>query len=174
MLSGDRLAVVSRTAKNLGIQDFKAQMLPEQKLEYLSELIKKTPGKVAFVGDGINDLPAIARADVGIAMGKGSQSALEVADAVLLGENPYSLYESQKLAQKTQVIVWENIIFSIGIKLVFIGLGALGLANIWEAIFADTGASILAVCNALRLFGFGKALPKHAHDHSLCHAHEHT
>ena len=160
MLSGDRLAVVSRTAKNLGIQDFKAQMLPEQKLEYLSGLIKQNPGKVAFVGDGINDLPAIARADVGIAMGKGSQSALEVADAVLLGESPYSLYESQKLAQKTQVIVWENIIFSIGIKLVFIALGALGLANIWEAIFADTGASILAVCNALRLFAFSKPAAK--------------
>lgn len=160
MLSGDRLSVVSRTAKNLGIQDFKAQMLPEQKLEYLSKLIKQNPGKVAFVGDGINDLPAIARADVGIAMGKGSQSALEIADAVLLGESPYSLYESQKLAQKTQVIVWENIIFSIGIKLIFIALGALGLANIWEAIFADTGASILAVCNALRLFAFSKPAAK--------------
>lgn len=158
MLSGDRSAVVARIAKDLGIRDFKSQLLPEQKLEYLTDLINQNPGRVAFVGDGINDLPAMARADVGIAMGKGSESALEIADAVLLGENPYTLYETQKLCQKTQVIVWENLIFAIAIKIVFISLGMVGLANIWWAIFADTGASIIAVCNALRLFAFKKPI----------------
>lgn len=160
MLSGDRAAVVNRIAKDLGITDYKSQLLPEQKSIYLSELIKEKPGTVAFVGDGINDLPAIGRADVGVAMGKGSESALEIADAVLLGENPYSLYESQKLCQKTQIIVLENIIFSIGVKFVFLVLGTLGLSNIWEAIFADTGASIVAVFNALRLFAFKRPVPK--------------
>ncbi|MGL4524786.1 MAG: heavy metal translocating P-type ATPase [Spirochaetia bacterium] len=158
MLSGDRNAVVKRIATALHIDDFKGELLPEEKLEYLGRLLENNTGKVAFVGDGINDLPSIVRADIGIAMGKGSESALEVADAVLLGNNPYTLYQARNLSQKTQRIVWQNIIFSIGIKFVVLGLAVLGLSEIWQAIFADTGATILAVLNAFRIFQFEKPI----------------
>ena len=154
MLTGDSQAVAQRMAKTLGVDTFAAELLPEDKVaaieKLLGEFAKK--GKVAFVGDGINDAPVIARADVGIAMGGlGSDAAIETADIVLMTDAPSKVAEAIQVGKKTHAIVMQNIIFALTIKIIFIGLGLMGLATMWEAVFADVGVALVAIFNATRV-----------------------
>ena len=152
MLTGDSEDVAESVAKKIGIDEFYAELLPEQKVEILETLMAKREGAFAFVGDGINDAPVIARADVGIAMGGlGSDAAIEIADVVIMTDAPSKVSDAIKVGKKVKKIIWENIIFALAVKLVFISLGAGGLATIWEAVFADVGVTILAVFNSLRI-----------------------
>lgn len=157
MLTGDSQSVAAKIASQLGIDQYRAELLPEQKVEALEEFLQlahQTQQKVAFVGDGINDAPAIARADVGIAMGGlGSDAAIETADVVIMNDSPAKVGEAIAIAQKTLRIVWQNIIFAMTIKALFIALGTVGVANLWEAVFADVGVALLAILNAGRILG---------------------
>lgn len=156
MLTGDAEKVAAEVAGKLGIDKVYSELLPADKVTKVEELLaaKQTAGsqgKLAFVGDGINDAPVISRADVGIAMGAmGSDAAIEAADVVLMDDNPLQLAKAQRLARKTMRIVRQNIWGSIGIKVIVLVLGAVGLANMWAAIFADVGVMVLAVLNAMR------------------------
>jgi Zn2+/Cd2+-exporting ATPase len=154
MLTGDSPAVAQRIAKTLGVDDFAAELLPEDKVVAIEKLLGEFAGKgkVAFVGDGINDAPVIARADVGIAMGGlGSDAAIETADVVLMTDHPSKVAEAIQMGKKTHAIVMQNIIFALTIKAIFIGLGLLGLATMWEAVFADVGVALAAIFNATRI-----------------------
>lgn len=154
MLTGDNRAVGERIGKNLGLDEVYAELLPDQKVEKLEILDKqKSPkGKLIFVGDGINDAPVLARADVGVAMGGvGSDAAIEAADVVLMTDEPTKLVTAIKIAKRTRLIVWQNIIFAMAIKAIVLVLGAGGIATIWEAVFADVGVTVLAVLNAMRV-----------------------
>jgi Zn2+/Cd2+-exporting ATPase len=151
MLTGDRSSVAAQVAQQLGIDDYQAELLPEGKVNAIESLLSKT-AKVAFVGDGINDAPVLARADVGIAMGAfGSDAAIETADIVLMTDAPTKIIEAIQIARRTQAIVWQNIIIAIAVKMLFIGLGLLGFATMWEAVFADVGVALLAILNATRV-----------------------
>lgn len=153
MLTGDNQAIASRIAQQLGIDTYEAELLPEEKVNAIEKLLSTVSkhGKVAFVGDGINDAPVIARADVGIAMGGlGSDAAIETADIVIMTDAPSKVAEAIQIARKTRTIVWQNIGFALAIKAVFIGLGILGIATMWEAVFADVGVAMLAILNATR------------------------
>jgi len=154
MLTGDSQGVADRVAKALGIDEYQAQLLPEDKASALEKVLKQVgnKGKVAFVGDGINDAPVIARADVGIAMGGlGSDAAIETADVVIMTDSPAKVAEAIQVGRKTHQIVWQNIIFAMVIKAVFIVLGIFGVATMWEAVFADVGVALLAIVNATRV-----------------------
>ncbi len=154
MLTGDSQAVAKRIAKTLGVDTFAAELLPEDKVTAIEKLLGEfsNKGKVAFVGDGINDAPVIARADVGIAMGGlGSDAAIETADVVLMTDHPSKVAEAIQVGKKTHAIVMQNIIFALTIKIIFIGLGLLGLATMWEAVFADVGVALVAIFNATRV-----------------------
>ncbi len=154
MLTGDSQAVAQRIAKTLGVDTFAAELLPEDKVTAIEKLLGefKNRGKVAFVGDGINDAPVIARADVGIAMGGlGSDAAIETADVVLMTDAPSKVAEAIQVGKKTHAIVMQNIIFALTIKVIFIGLGLMGLASMWEAVFADVGVALAAIFNATRV-----------------------
>ncbi len=151
MLTGDSEIAASLVAKELGVERYFAELLPEEKLDILEKL-KEKAGKVAFVGDGINDAPVIARADVGIAMGGlGSEAAIETADVVIMTDAPSRVPEAIRTGQRTRHIVWENIGFAMGVKGIFIALGIVGMATMWEAVFADVGVALIAVFNALRI-----------------------
>lgn len=153
MLTGDSRKVAERVAADLEIDEVYAELLPGDKVEKVEELLKaKTgKGKLAFVGDGINDAPVLSRADIGIAMGAmGSDAAIEAADIVLMDDDPLKIAKAIKISRKCLRIVYENIWFAIGIKLICLVLGALGIANMWLAIFADVGVMIIAVLNAIR------------------------
>ncbi|QHG19500.1 heavy metal translocating P-type ATPase [Nostoc sp. ATCC 53789] len=153
MLTGDNQAIASRIAEQLGIDTYEADLLPEEKVNAIEKLLSTAGkhGKVAFVGDGINDAPVIARADVGMAMGGlGSDAAIETADIVIMTDAPSKVAEAIQIARKTRQIVWQNIGFALAIKAVFIGLGILGIATMWEAVFADVGVALLAILNATR------------------------
>lgn len=153
MLTGDNKKVADNVAGELNITKVYSELLPQDKVAKVEELLADTArkGKLAFVGDGINDAPVLSRADVGIAMGAmGSDAAIEAADIVLMDDNPQKIAVAQRIARKTLRIVHENIVFSIGIKVLVMILGAIGLANMWAAIFADVGVMILAVLNAVR------------------------
>ncbi len=154
MLTGDKKVVAESVAKELGIKTVYSELLPQDKVAKVEELLeaeKSSNGKLAFVGDGINDAPVLSRADVGIAMGAmGSDAAIEAADIVLMDDDPLKISLAQRIARKTLGIVRQNIVFSIGIKVMVLVLGALGYANMWGAIFADVGVLILAVLNAGR------------------------
>ena len=153
MLTGDSEAVASFTAKELGIDEYHSELLPGDKVELVERLIAEKPAraKLAFVGDGINDAPVLSRADVGIAMGAmGSDAAIEAADIVLMDDDPMQIVKAIRIAKKCLAIVRENIVFAIGIKLICLLLGALGIANMWLAIFADVGVMVIAVLNAVR------------------------
>ena len=153
MLTGDAEAAAARVAGELGLDGYHAGLLPDGKVEKIEELLKqKSPrGTLAFVGDGINDAPVLSRADVGIAMGGlGSDAAIEAADIVLMDDKPSKIATAIRLSRKTLRIVMQNIVFALGIKLLFLALGAFGLANMWEAVFADVGVSVLAILNASR------------------------
>ena len=154
MLTGDDEKIGKAVAEQLGLDEYYAQLLPDQKVEKLEYLDQhKTKGsKLAFVGDGINDAPVLARADVGIAMGGlGSDAAIEAADVVLMTDEPSKLVDAIDVAKATKRIVMQNIIIALGIKSVFLVLGALGIAGMWEAVFGDVGVTIIAVLNAMRI-----------------------
>lgn len=153
MLTGDAAAVAEHVAKKLGIDQVYSQLLPADKVERVEQLLaeRKGRGNLAFVGDGVNDAPVLSRADIGIAMGAlGSDAAIEAADIVLMDDDPLKIAKAIKISRKCLGIVYENIVFAIGIKLICLALGALGLANMWLAIFADVGVMVLAVLNAIR------------------------
>ena len=153
MLTGDSKRVADQIAEELGIQEVYSELLPADKVSRVEELLnqKSEKAKLAFVGDGINDAPVLSRADIGIAMGAlGSDAAIEAADIVLMDDDPLKISKAIKIARKCIRIVYENIYFAIGIKVLCLILGALGIANMWMAIFADVGVMILAVLNAIR------------------------
>ncbi len=151
MLTGDKKSVAENVAGKLGLTGFFAELLPADKVSKVEELLKNGKGKLAFVGDGINDAPVLMRADCGIAMGAmGSDAAIESADVVLMDDKPSKIADSIKIARKTMRIVWENIIFALGVKAVILVLGALGIANMWLAVFGDVGVLIIAILNAMR------------------------
>lgn len=153
MLTGDSKRVADQVAEELGIQEVYSELLPADKVSRVEELLnqKSEKDKLAFVGDGINDAPVLSRADIGIAMGAlGSDAAIEAADIVLMDDDPLKISKAIKIARKCIRIVYENIYFAIGIKILCLILGALGIANMWAAIFADVGVMIIAVLNAIR------------------------
>ena len=157
MLTGDMQPVAKQVALDLGIDEVQGELLPSDKVKAVENLLQKHDGKkavseaVAFVGDGINDAPVLARADVGIAMGAlGSDAAIEAADVVLMDDDPRKIAKAIRISRKCLGIVWQNIIFAIGVKIICLLLGAVGIANMWLAIFADVGVMILAVLNAIR------------------------
>lgn len=153
MLTGDARAVAEQVAAELGIDEVYSELLPAGKVEKVEEVMQHKPekAKLAFVGDGINDAPVLSRADIGIAMGAmGSDAAIEAADVVLMDDEPMKISKAIRISRKCLRIVYENIIFAIGIKFICLILGALGIANMWLAIFADVGVMIIAVLNAVR------------------------
>lgn len=153
MLTGDRKEVAENVAKMLRIDEFHAQLLPQDKVEAVEKLLDSTSekGKLVFVGDGINDAPVLMRADIGVAMGAmGSDAAIEAADVVLMDDKPSNIAVAIKIARHTMRIVWENIIFALAVKFGVLILAALGIANMWLAVFADVGIAIIAILNAMR------------------------
>jgi Cd2+/Zn2+-exporting ATPase len=154
MLTGDDPNIAGAVASELGLDEVYGGLLPHEKVEKLEALNreKTAGGKLAFVGDGINDAPVLAMADIGVAMGGlGSDAAIEAADIVLMTDEPTKLPLLVDIARFTKRIVWQNIIFALGIKTGFLALGAFGLASMWEAVFADVGVCLLAVLNAVRI-----------------------
>ena len=151
MLTGDKKSVAENVAEKLGLTGFFAELLPADKVSKVEELLATENGRLAFVGDGINDAPVLMRADCGIAMGAmGSDAAIESADVVLMDDKPSKIADAMKIARKTMRIVWENIIFALGVKAVILILGAFGIANMWIAVFGDVGVLIIAILNAMR------------------------
>ncbi len=153
MLTGDRTEVAAAVAEQLGIDEFHAQLLPADKVARVEQLISAEGKrqKLAFVGDGINDAPVLTRADVGIAMGAmGSDAAIEAADVVLMDDKPSNIARAIRVARKTMRIVWQNIVFALAVKLIILVLAALGIANMWLAVFGDVGVAIIAILNAMR------------------------
>ncbi|MGL4369956.1 MAG: heavy metal translocating P-type ATPase, partial [Spirochaetota bacterium] len=151
MLTGDNEDAASSAAEALGIDEYHAELLPQDKVSMLEEIMSRRPGKTAFVGDGINDAPVIARADAGIAMGAlGSDAAVETADVVLMDDSPSKIWTALRSGKRTRKIVTENIVFALGVKLIFASLGAAGVATMWEAVFADMGVAIIAIFNSMR------------------------
>ena len=153
MLTGDRDEVAAAVADKLGIDEYRAQLLPQDKVTEVEKLLdaETGKGKLAFVGDGINDAPVLTRADVGIAMGAmGSDAAIEAADVVLMDDKPSNIAKAIHIARKTMAIVWQNIVFALAVKLLVLVLAAMGVANMWLAVFADVGVAVIAILNAMR------------------------
>lgn len=154
MLTGDRKAVAEKIGSDLGLDSVYSELLPDEKVAILERLEKEkaSKNKLIFVGDGINDAPVLARSDIGVAMGGlGSDAAIEAADIVLMTDEPLKLVHVIEIAKRTRKIVWENIIFALGIKGIVLLLGAVGIATMWEAVFADVGVAIIAILNAMRV-----------------------
>ena len=154
MLTGDNKAAAEKVAKELGITQVEAELLPHQKVEKLEAIMarKSGKGKTVFVGDGINDAPVLARADIGIAMGGvGSDAAIEAADVVIMTDEISKVATALKIARKTHAIVWQNIVFALGVKGIILIMGAMGIATMWEAVFGDVGVALIAVLNATRV-----------------------
>ncbi len=168
MLTGDVSRVAEQVATEVGIHEYLADLLPEQKVEVLEAIMaeqvgqvsgRRRAGAVAFVGDGINDAPALTRADVGIAMGGlGSDAAVEAADVVIMDDNPARIADAIEIARRTHMVVVENIVFSLAVKAGVMVLGAMGIASMWSAVFADVGVALIAVLNAARAYGGRRAL----------------
>ncbi len=151
MLTGDKKEVGESVAKNLKIDKVYTELLPDGKVKKLEELLRNKTGKVAFVGDGINDAPVLALSDIGIAMGGlGSDAAIEASDVVLMTDEPSKIVKAMQISKKTMKIVKQNIIFAISVKIIVLILSAIGISTMWEAVFADVGVSVLAILNALR------------------------
>ncbi|MEB4781572.1 heavy metal translocating P-type ATPase [Paenibacillus polymyxa] len=158
MLTGDNRTVAEAVGRQLGLDEVRAELLPQHKAEAIEQLSasKKPSDKILFVGDGINDTPVLALADVGVAMGGlGSDAAIEAADIVIMNDEPSRLVTAIHIAQRTRRIVWQNIIFALGVKAVFLTLGAFGIATMWEAVFSDVGVTLLAVLNVMRVLKVG-------------------
>jgi len=152
MLSGDKQEVVDRVAKELNIDQAYGNLLPENKVEKVEEIKRGKKEALAFVGDGINDAPVLAISDVGIAMGGlGSDAAIETADVVIQTDQPSKIVTAIKIGNATNAIVWQNIAFAFGVKIIVMALGAWGVASMWEAVFADVGVALLAILNAVRI-----------------------
>ncbi len=152
MLSGDRSSIVQDVAERLKVDKAYGDLLPEDKVKYIEELKKESSNVVAFVGDGINDAPALALSDVGIAMGgMGSDAAIEIADVVIQTDQPSKIATAIQIARSTRAIVIQNIVFALGVKFLIMLLGAFGIASMWEAVFADVGVSLIAILNAVRI-----------------------
>jgi Cd2+/Zn2+-exporting ATPase len=154
MLTGDNRIVAEKVASRLQLDSYYSELLPEGKVEAIEKLLStRDPNrKLVFVGDGINDAAAIARADIGIAMGAlGSDAAIDTADVVMMTDAPSKVPEAMQIGRKTRQIVWQNIAFALAVKAAFIALGAVGLASMWAAVFADVGVALLAILNAMRL-----------------------
>jgi len=153
MLTGDSQTVAKVVSEKLGLDEYFAELLPQQKVEKIEELMKKNvEGLIAFVGDGINDAPVLMRSDIGIAMGAlGSDAAIEAADIVLMTDELLRLPEAVKIAKRTRGIIWQNISLALGIKGIFLTIGAIGMATMWEAVFADVGVALIAILNATRI-----------------------
>ena len=153
MLTGDNAGIARKVAETLGIDEFRSELLPEDKVVQVEKLlqIKDPKHSLVFVGDGVNDAPVLSRADIGIAMGAmGSDAAIEAADVVLMDDNPLKIAQAISLSRKCMGIVYENIVFALGVKGICLILGAVGIANMWLAIFADVGVMVIAVLNAIR------------------------
>lgn len=151
MLTGDRDEVAHAVAKQLGLDEYHAQLLPGDKVEQVERILETARGNLAFVGDGINDAPVLTRADVGIAMGAmGSDAAIEAADIVLMDDKPSNIARAIRVARKTMRIVHQNIVFAIGVKVLILALAAVGIANMWLAVFGDVGVAVIAILNAMR------------------------
>ena len=153
MLTGDAAAVAEHVAEKLGIDQVYSQLLPADKVTKMEQLLSdpRRKGKIAFVGDGVNDAPVLSRSDLGIAMGAlGSDAAIEAADIVLMDDDPLKIAKAIKISRKCMRVVYQNIVFALGVKLLCLVLGAFGLANMWLAIFADVGVMVIAVLNAIR------------------------
>lgn len=153
MLTGDNKIVADKIGRDIGVDKIYSELLPGDKVEKIEEILSKKKGeeKVAFVGDGINDAPVLARVDIGVAMGgMGSDAAIEAADVVLMKDDPLALVDAFKIAKRTNKILWQNIIFSLGIKILVLILGIFGIATIWEGVFADVGVTLIAVLNSMR------------------------
>lgn len=151
MLTGDRRPAAEKVASELGIDEVHAELLPADKVSCIENLIQEKQGCVAYMGDGINDAPVLARADVGIAMGAmGADAAIEAADIVIMDDHPSKVATAIRIARRTMVIVKENIVFALGIKAIVLIMGAFGVATMWEAVFADVGVSVIAILNSMR------------------------
>jgi Cd2+/Zn2+-exporting ATPase len=151
MLTGDKRAIAEKVSEELGLDAVYAELLPQDKVMQMEVL--KAQGKIAFVGDGINDAPVLIASDVGFAMGAlGSDAAVEAADVVIMNDDPLKVVTAIKIAKKTRRIVLQNIVFALTIKAIVLGLGALGYANMWMAVFADVGVALLALFNAIRIY----------------------
>ena len=154
MLTGDKKEIAENISKEIKIDNVHAELLPDEKVHKMEELLKnkKQNKKIAFVGDGINDAPVLALADIGIAMGGlGSDSAIEAADIVIMTDEPSKISTAIKISKKTMKIVRENIVFAITVKILVLILSAIGVATMWEAVFADVGVAIIAILNSLRM-----------------------
>ena len=153
MLTGDRKSAAEAVARDLGIDTVYSELLPADKVQHVERMLSDRDqyGVTAFVGDGINDAPVLSRADVGVAMGAlGSDAAIEAADVVLMDDNPVRIAQAIRISRKTLRIVKQNIVFALTIKAVVLVMSALGLANMWLAVFADVGVSVIAILNAMR------------------------
>lgn len=173
MLTGDARRVGEGVARELGLDDVKTELLPQDKLEEVEKLKTELDGqdKLSFVGDGLNDTPVLAQSDVGIAMGAlGSDAAVEAADVVLMSDEPSAIVRVMKIAVGTRKIVWENISFALGVKAICLVLGALGIAGMWQAVFADVGVTVLAVLNSLRILYGQKDSSREISDKVKAHA----
>ena len=151
--AGSVKEALEKGLEQLGIAEVRAQLLPQDKVDEVERLLslERDGAKLAFVGDGINDAPVLMRADVGIAMGvMGSDAAIEAADVVLMDDKPSNIARAMNVARRTMRIVWQNIIFALGIKIAILVLAALGIANMWLAVFGDVGVAIIAILNAMR------------------------
>ena len=158
MLTGDAKAVGEAVAADLGLDEVHTQLLPADKVDRVESLLKQvsSKGALAFVGDGINDAPVLSRADIGIAMGGlGSDAAIEAADVVLMDDKPSKLSDAISIARRTLSIVRQNIFFALAVKALVLVLSAVGLATMWEAVFADVGVSVIAILNAMRALRAG-------------------
>ena len=152
MLTGDLEAIAGRVAGDLGISKHYSELLPQDKVRIFEEIISASNGNVVFVGDGLNDAPTLARADVGIAMGgAGSQAAIEAADIVIMDDAPSKIPAIMRIARKTQHIAKQNVVFALAVKGVVLLLGAIGIANMWMAVFADVGVAVLCILNSMRM-----------------------
>ncbi|RNL21697.1 cadmium-translocating P-type ATPase [Slackia faecicanis] len=157
MLTGDRADVAQAVANQVGVDEVHAQLLPADKVEEVERIMDTARENLAFVGDGINDAPVLTRADVGIAMGAmGSDAAIEAADIVLMDDKPSNIACAIRIARKTMAIVWQNIVFAIGVKVLILVLAALGIANMWLAVFGDVGVAVIAILNAMRAMNVRK------------------
>lgn len=155
MLTGDRAESAKEVAEQLGVDDYHAGLLPQDKVYRVEELLREAKGSLIFVGDGVNDAPVLARADVGVAMGAlGSDAAIEAADVVLMDDQPAKIATAVRISRFTRRIVWQNIVFALGVKGLFLLLSILGLTNMWAATFADVGVAVIAILNAMRTLGY--------------------
>ena len=161
MLTGDSREVGEQMAQRLGLDQVHAQLLPQDKVDQLEQLLKQKPEgtALAYVGDGVNDAPVLSRADVGVAMGgMGSDAAIEAADVVLMDDDPAKLLTAMSIARKCRAIVIQNIVFALGVKGLFLAMGAFGVATMWEAVFADVGVAVIAILNASRMLYHKKSI----------------